>query len=246
MYIGINPNQPLTTDKKMITTLLIIATILLAITGLAIITLCKALREAATTSKDRVIRLKKESYDNYQMFLDEVACHDIALQEVDELKESLAQVKPHKSVIDAYEEEAQALREEAREAARDAAEFDLQSEEILVLKRKLSTVENNLNWLSSYADKTRSRNRKLKLELSCTRAKLKYLEVTDGYFTLRTYKSESYSKIYVVGHGYLKAPLTEGWPYLLKNGDFVACGDLIKELREQITAVRAASFGGVK
>ena len=238
----------------MITILLIITTILLALSGLTIMHLCKMHDQNRLINASTKLDLKKKAYENYQMFLDEVACHDMALLEIDELSDSLTQVKPAASVIDAYEGEIEELRDAAKEAERDAAtlhremgkSIDLQSEEILILKRKLSTAEHNLNWLSTYADKTRSRNRKLRIELSVTLSKLKYLEVTDGYYILRAYKSEGYSKIYVVGHGYLKAPVTQDWPYLLKNGDFVACGDLVKELREKINAVRAASFRGVK
>ena len=221
----------------MITILLIISTILLALSGLTIMHLCKTLREAAALNKDRLKKSKRKSYENLQMFLDEVAAHDIALEEVDELKESLAQVKPHTYVVEAYEREAEALKEEA-EGLREEAEGLRDTQR----KLKLKTDRANIRCRHLVVAE-----RKARIEMNIALYQLKFLEVSDGSYTVRAYKSENYSKLYVVGHGYLREA-AYGWPYKTsaKPVGQEFDGKLIRELKYQIAGVRSARYVGVK
>lgn len=203
--------------------LLVITTVLLALSGIVITRLCKMQKDAATAHTTTKKILKKKSYDNYQLFLDETAAHEIALEEIVELKDTLRafyqKIDKLNNLLVSQETEA---------------------------NKSIATAESNVRWMSDYIDSLRKKLRRSRLERDLARADLKYLEVTDGYDTLRAYRSENYTKIYVVGWGYLVRPLQDGFPHIDRNGNFHAVEHLIKEIRSQIKAVRAVAFRGVK
>jgi hypothetical protein len=230
-------------------TLLVITTVLLALSGLAIMRLTKGLKDAATTRRN----LKKNSYDVQQMYFEEVQAHEVALEEIADLNQRAAadnlQLQELNESNNAQSETLRAARKKLSKLTFQVwvSEAKLrQSQDNAPHNKALATAESNVRWMSDYIERLQKGLRRARLERDIARSELKYLEVTDGsLYTLRAYKSENYSKIYVVGHGYLMRPLTDGFPHLDRKGDFHPVEELVEELRTQIKAVRSVAFRGL-